>query len=143
MLSAEDENPGEHGYVVTATQREVFRRALRQAREDAGLSQRALARAVDVSPGAVWQWERDEDGTIPRLDMTTRLEQILKLEPGHLSRLLGYVPATAEPGTMTSVVAAARADPRLDDSERELLIAVYRELVRQSASKRSKPSRRS
>jgi transcriptional regulator with XRE-family HTH domain len=127
--------------VVTAAQREVFRRALRQAREDAGLSQRALARAVNVSPGAVWQWERDEDGTVPRLDMATRLEQILKLEPGHLSRLLGYVPATAEPGTMTSVVAAARADPRLGDSERELLIAVYRELVRQSASKRSKTSR--
>jgi transcriptional regulator with XRE-family HTH domain len=127
--------------VVTAAQREVFRRALRQAREDAGLSQRALARAVNVSPGAVWQWERDEDGTVPRLDMTTRLEQVLKLEPGHLSRALGYVPATAEPGTMTSVVAAARADPRLGDSERELLIAVYRELVRQSASKRSKTSR--
>jgi transcriptional regulator with XRE-family HTH domain len=127
--------------VVAAAQREVFRRALRQAREDAGLSQRALARAVNVSPGAVWQWERDEDGTVPRLDMTTRLEQVLKLEPGHLSRVLGYVPATAEPGTMTSVVAAARADPRLGDSERELLIAVYRELVRQSASKRSKTSR--
>jgi transcriptional regulator with XRE-family HTH domain len=127
--------------VVTAAQREVFRRALRQAREDAGLSQRALARAVNVSAGAVWQWERDQDGTVPRLDMTTRLEQILNLEPGHLSRLLGYVPATAEPGTITSVVAAARADPRLGDSERELLIAVYRELVRQSASKRSKPSR--
>jgi transcriptional regulator with XRE-family HTH domain len=127
--------------VVTVAQREVFRRALRQAREDAGLSQRALARAVKLSPGAVWQWERDVDGTVPRLDMTTRLEQILKLEPGHLSRLLGYVPASAEPGTITSVVAAARADPRLGDSERELLIAVYRELVRQSASKRSKTSR--
>jgi transcriptional regulator with XRE-family HTH domain len=124
--------------VVTGAQREVFRRALKQAREDAGLSQRALARAVDVSPGAVWQWERDRDGTVPRLDMTTRLEQVLKLEPGQLSRLLGYVPVTAEPGTMTSVVAAARADPRLGDSERELLIAVYRELIRQSASKRSK-----
>ncbi len=129
--------------MVTAAQREVFRRALRQAREDAGLSQRALARAVEVSAGAVWQWERDEDGTVPRLDMTTRLEQVLNLEPGQLSRLLGYVPATAEPGTITSVVAAARADPRLGDSERELLIAVYRELVRQSASKRSKLSRRS
>jgi transcriptional regulator with XRE-family HTH domain len=127
--------------VVTAAQREVFRRALRQAREDAGLSQRALARAVSVSAGAVWQWERDEDGTVPRLDMTTRLEQVLKLEPGHLSRLLGYVPATAEQGSITSVVAAARADPRLDDSERELLIAVYRELVRQSAAKRSKLSK--
>jgi transcriptional regulator with XRE-family HTH domain len=141
MLSAEDEHPEEHEDVVTASQREVFRRALQQAREDAGLSQRALARAVRVSAGAVWQWERDEDGTVPRLDMTTRLEQVLKLEPGHLSRLLGYVPATAEPGTMTSVVAAARADPRLGDSERELLIAVYRELVRQSAAKRSKLSK--
>ena len=130
--------------MATAAQREVFRRALRQAREDAGLSQRALARAVNVSPGAVWQWERDEDGTVPRLDMAARLEQVLKLEPGHLSRLLGYVPAAAaEPGTITSVVAAARADPRLGDSERELLIAIYRELVRQSASKRSKLSRRS
>ena len=126
--------------MVTGAQREVFRRALRQAREDAGLSQRALARAVNVSPGAVWQWERDVDGTVPRLDMTTRLEQVLKLEPGHLSPLLGYVPASAEPGTVTSVVAAARADSRLGDSERELLIAVYRELVRQSASKRSKAS---
>ena len=124
--------------MVTAAQREVFRRALRQAREDAGLSQRALARAVKVSAGAVWQWERDEDGTVPRLDMTTRLEQVLNLEPGQLSRLLGYVPATAEPGTMTSVVAAARDDPRLGDSERELLIAVYRELVRQSTSKHSR-----
>jgi hypothetical protein len=35
-------------------------------------------------------------------------------------------------------VAAARADPRLGESERELLIAVYRELVRQSAAKRAK-----
>jgi transcriptional regulator with XRE-family HTH domain len=124
--------------VATAAQREVFRRALRQAREDAGLSQRALARAVDVTAGAVWQWERDNGSTVPRLDLTTRLERVLKLEPGHLSRLLGYLPATAEPGTVTSVVAAARADPRLGDSERELLIAVYRELVRQSAAKRAK-----
>jgi transcriptional regulator with XRE-family HTH domain len=124
--------------VATAAQREVFRRALRQAREDAGLSQRALARAVDVTAGAVWQWERDNGSTVPRLDLTTRLERVLKLEPGHLSRLLGYLPATAEPGTVTSVVAAARADPRLGDSARELLIAVYRELVRQSAAKRAK-----
>jgi transcriptional regulator with XRE-family HTH domain len=124
--------------VAAAAQREVFRRALRQAREDAGLSQRALARAAGVTAGAVWQWERDNGSTVPRLDMTTRLEQVLKLEPGHLSRLLGYLPAAAEPGTATSVVAAVHADPRLEESERELLIAVYRELVRQSAAKRAK-----
>jgi transcriptional regulator with XRE-family HTH domain len=121
--------------VVTSAQREVFRRALLQAREDCGLSQRALARAIEVSPGAVWQWERETDGTIPRPDATIRLEEALGLEPGSLSRLLGYLPATLETGTGTSVVEAAKADPRLGDSERELLIAVYRELVRQSAAK--------
>jgi transcriptional regulator with XRE-family HTH domain len=121
--------------VDTSAQHEVFRRALRQAREDCGLSQRALAKAVGVSAGAVWQWERDHGGTLPRPDATIRLEQALKLEPGHLSRLLGYLPATTEPALTTGVVEAAKADPRLGESERALLIAVYRELVRQSASK--------
>jgi transcriptional regulator with XRE-family HTH domain len=121
--------------VVTSAQREVFRRALRQAREDCGLSQRALAKVIDVSAGAVWQWERNEGGTLPRPEVTIRLEQALKLEPGQLSRLLGYLPATTEPVLTTGVVEAARTDPRLGDSERELLIAVYRELVRQSAAK--------
>jgi transcriptional regulator with XRE-family HTH domain len=124
--------------VVTNPQREIFRRALQQAREDCGLSQRALAKAIGVTPGAVWQWERDEGGTIPRPDVTIRLEQALKLEPGRLSRLLGYLPASTESTPTTGVVEAAKADPRLGDSERELLIAVYRELVRQSATKRAK-----
>jgi transcriptional regulator with XRE-family HTH domain len=121
--------------VITSPQREVFRRALRQAREDCGLSQRALAKAIGVTPGAVWQWERDEGGTIPRPDATIRLEQALKLEPGQLSRLLGYLPATTDPTPTPGVVEAAKADPRLGQQERDLLIAVYRELVRQSAAK--------
>jgi len=121
--------------VVTSAQHEVFRRALRQARQDCGLSQRALAKVIGVSAGAVWQWERDEGGTLPRPEVTIRLEQALRLEPGQLSRLLGYLPATTEPVLTTGVVEAARTDPRLGDSERELLIAVYRELVRQSAAK--------
>lgn len=121
--------------MVTSAQHEVFRRALRQARQDCGLSQRALAKVIGVSAGAVWQWERDEGGTLPRPEVTIRLEQALRLEPGQLSRLLGYLPATTEPVLTTGVVEAARTDPRLGDSERELLIAVYRELVRQSAAK--------
>ena len=124
--------------MVTTAQREVFRRALQQAREDCGLSQRALAQAVGVTQGAVWQWERDSGATVPRPDVAIRLEQVLGLEPGQLSRLLGYLPATTETGTTAGVVEAARTDPRLGEQERELLIAVYRELVRQSAAKRSK-----
>ena len=119
--------------MITEAQREVFRRALREARADCGLSQRGLAKAVGVTAGAVWQWERDSNGSVPRPDIAIRLEQVLRLEPGHLSRLLGYLPATVETGTTTGVVEAAKADPRLGQGERELLIAVYRELVRQSA----------
>jgi hypothetical protein len=37
------------------------------------------------------------------------------------------------------VVEAAKADPRLGQQERDLLIAVYRELVRQSAAKDAEP----
>jgi hypothetical protein len=40
---------------------------------------------------------------------------------------------------MVSVVEAVDADPRLGESERELLTAVYRWLVRHSSGKTEKP----
>jgi transcriptional regulator with XRE-family HTH domain len=123
-----------------SVQRGAFRETLRQAREDRGLSQRALAKALGVTPGAVWQWEREEGGTLPRFEITTEIERVLELEPGRLSRLLGYVPAEAGESRLSSVIESARNDPLLGDSERDLLVAIYRELVRQSAARRSKRS---
>jgi transcriptional regulator with XRE-family HTH domain len=124
----------------TSVQRGAFREALRQAREDRGLSQRALARALGVTPGAVWQWEREDGGTLPRFEISAEIERVLELEPGRLSRLLGYAPPEVGESRPSTVIESARSDPQLGDSERDLLVAVYRELVRQTAARRSKQS---
>jgi transcriptional regulator with XRE-family HTH domain len=112
-----------------SAQRERFRHALRQARVDAGLPQRAVARAVGRTPSAVWQWE--EGRGAPDAATVARLEQLLRLEPDTLARLLGYAVPTDH--ATSSVVDAVRADPRLDESGRELLTTVYRWLVRRGS----------
>ncbi len=112
-----------------SAQRERFRRALRQARVDAGFSQRAVARAVARTPSAVWQWE--EGRGAPDAATVTKLEELLRLEPDSLARLLGYAAPTGQ--ATSSVVDALQADPRLDDSGRELLTTVYRWLVRRGS----------
>jgi transcriptional regulator with XRE-family HTH domain len=122
--------------VPTQAQREAFRAVLRRVREECRLSKRGLALKVGVTQSAVWQWE--EGRAAPRPETAATLERVLGLDPGRLSKLLGYLPATTETGTTPGVVEAAKTDPRLGEQERELLIAVYRELVRQSAAKRSK-----
>jgi transcriptional regulator with XRE-family HTH domain len=115
-------------------QREVFRQVLRRARETCGLSQRAVAAAVGRTGSAVWQWE--EGRGAPDQATVIKLEEVLGLEPGTLAKLLGYVPATAD--GRVSVIEALNADPRLNDSGRELLTSVYRWLVRQGAGEKSK-----
>jgi transcriptional regulator with XRE-family HTH domain len=112
-----------------SAQRERFRHVLRQARADAGLSQRAVARAVDRTPSAVWQWE--EGRGAPDSATIARLEQVLRLEPDTLGRLLGYAAPSAQ--TTGSVLDAVRADPRLDEAGRDLLVTVYRWLVRRES----------
>jgi transcriptional regulator with XRE-family HTH domain len=115
-------------------QREAFRQALRRAREACGLSQRAVGEAVGRTGSAVWQWE--EGRGAPDQAAVIKLEAVLGLESGVLAKLLGYVP-TGTNGPV-SVVEALNADPRLDDSGRELLTSVYRWLVRQGAGEMGK-----
>jgi transcriptional regulator with XRE-family HTH domain len=115
-------------------QREAFRRTLRRAREASGLSQRAVGEAVSRTGSAVWQWE--EGRGAPDHGTVTRLEEVLGLEPRSLAKLLGYV--TAGTDGPVSVIEALNADPRLNDSGRELLTSVYRWLVRQGAGEMGK-----
>ena len=115
--------------MATTTQRMAFSRALQRARRDASLSQGALARALGVSRSAVSQWELSL--TAPRPAITTRLERLLGLEPGTLGRPLGQVPADTTKPASVSVSEAIEADPRLGRRERELLLAMYRQLVNQ------------
>jgi hypothetical protein len=77
----------------------------------------------------VWQWE--EGRGAPDAATVARLEQLLRLEPDTLARLLGYAVPTDH--ATSSVVDAVRADPRLDESGRELLTTVYRWLVRRGS----------
>jgi transcriptional regulator with XRE-family HTH domain len=115
-------------------QREAFRRALRRARESCGLSQRAVGEAVGRTGSAVWQWE--EGRGAPDYATVAKLEEVLELAPGSLAKLLGYV--SPEVDGPVSVVEAVNADPRLNDSGRELLTSVYRWLVRQGAGEMGK-----
>jgi transcriptional regulator with XRE-family HTH domain len=107
---------------------EAFSDALKRAREDSGLSLRALADAVEASHTVVAQWERGEHA--PRPPRVRMLEHVLQLPPGSLSRLLGYWPAETAEAPPVGVIEAARADPRLGERDRRILTAVYRELVR-------------
>jgi transcriptional regulator with XRE-family HTH domain len=115
-------------------QRERFGRALRQARNDVGLSQRAIARSVGRTPSAVWQWEEGRGAPDPAT--VAQLEQLLQLELDSLAYLLGYVPTSEARDGAASVVDAVNADPRLDEGGRELLTNVYRWLVRNRPASR-------
>ena len=126
-----------HADVTTSAQRDRFRRALRRAREEAGLSQRALARAVGRTHGAAWQWEEGRGAPDPAT--VARLEELLGLQPNALAQLVGYVPPSPEASPIASVTEAVDADPRLGESERELLTAVYRWLVRHRSATTQEP----
>jgi transcriptional regulator with XRE-family HTH domain len=114
----------------TAMQKAEFRRVLVEARTRRRLSQRELGKAAGVSKSAVSQWEAGRSLPIPA--KVPDLERALELEPGGLSRLLGYLPiATGDDKTGLDVIEAIRRDARLGEHGQELLITMYRQLLRQ------------
>jgi transcriptional regulator with XRE-family HTH domain len=115
--------------MATEEQKAAFRRRLRQEREAAGQTQMGLSLKIGVSRSAVWQWE--EGKSVPTEANVAALEKELRLQPGGLSILLGYLPAGAVEREVASVIEALEADPKLGDRERELLAAMYRQLVKQ------------
>ncbi len=58
------------------------------------------------------------------------------------ARLVSELPATGQPGPATGVVDAVKADPNLRPDDRDRLIAMYRDLVRQRAMEDKKPDGR-
>lgn len=111
-------------------QKEEFRRLLRKARERSHRSQRDVATALGVSHTAVSQWEAGR--AIPVPAKVPELERVLNLDPGALSRLLGYLPiASGDDKTSLDVIEAIRRDARLGEHGQELLITMYRQLLRQ------------
>jgi transcriptional regulator with XRE-family HTH domain len=116
--------------VPAAVRREEFRRVLAETRAKRRLSLSALGRAVGASKSAVAQWENGRSLPVPA--KIPDLERALELEPGALSRLLGYVPiASDDDKTTLDVIEAIRRDARLGQHGQELLITMYRQLLRQ------------
>jgi transcriptional regulator with XRE-family HTH domain len=116
----------------TAAQKAEFRRVLVEIRTRRRLSQRDLGTAAGVSKAAVSQWETGRSLPVPA--KMPDLERALDLEPGGLSRLLGYLPiTTGDDKTSLDVIEAIRRDARLGEHGQELLITMYRQLLRQHA----------
>ena len=125
-----DRSTREGAALPTAAQKDEFRRMLVETRARRRLSQRQLGKAAGVSKAAVSQWEVGRSLPVPA--KVPNLERTLELEPGTLSRLLGYLPITSgDDKTTLDVIEAIRQDARLGEHGQELLIAMYRQLVRQ------------
>jgi transcriptional regulator with XRE-family HTH domain len=120
--------------VTTDEQREAFKQAITHARRGHGWSQRKLAEKLGVSHSTVAFWEQGK--TLPTSVNVVDLERVLELEPGTLARLLGYMPLDTMQREMRTVLDAIMADPDLGQRERDLLLAMYRELVRQRRAER-------
>jgi transcriptional regulator with XRE-family HTH domain len=120
--------------VTSSEQRQAFRQALTHARQKRGWSQRELARALRLSQSTVSYWEQGK--SLPEPANVVELERVLELESGALARLLGYMPAATMRREMATVLDAIMADPDLGERERDLLLTMYRELVRQRRADR-------
>ena len=109
--------------------KEEFRRQLVAARKARKLSQHDLGRMVDVEQSAVTQWETGK--TTPHRDRVFAIEYALGLRQGTLAQFLGFGPARGTPVTFRQVTVtdAILADEKLTPSQRQLLIALYRELT--------------
>jgi transcriptional regulator with XRE-family HTH domain len=86
---------------------------------------RAMGAKNPFTPSAVSQWV---NGTVePARPKVFAMEKVLKLRPGSLSRLLGYLPVTAR--ASVSVLEAIDADPSLSETQKGMLRAAYRAAV--------------
>ncbi len=111
---------------------EAFRASAEAAMAAADMDWYDLGRELGVTHQAVRNYFSGE--TYLRPDRCFRIEQILGVQPGSLSRHLGYLPLDAV--ASRTVPAAARADRRLDDDAVDVVITVYETAVAQTRARR-------
>jgi len=101
----------------------AFANALRDRLADSGMTQAELgSRLKGMSQTTVSHWVAGN--RVPSPMQVFEIERALRLEPGDLSRHLGFLPNSAVP-TMT-VEEAVSSDPKLNSQQRRGLVAVYR-----------------
>ena len=107
--------------------RRRFGRLLAEALKGRGMKQEDLARQLGTTQSSVSGWINGKYE--PAAGTVFTIERALDMEPGHLSRPLGYLPVDAAPHAV-GVEVAIDHSTALGDEEKAALIAVYRALVK-------------
>ena len=112
-------------------QRESFGRALAGALDAKGLTTGALLTIANEKGGenarvSVNRWIAGK--VEPSRPKVLAIEAVLQLEPGTLSRHLGWLPVGAEP--VPTVEAAILADPDLTAGQKNILLAALNDFRR-------------
>lgn len=135
------ERPG--GVSVVAKQEDEARRAfgdeLGRVMNVRRMTQKALADATGRSQPSVAAWIAGD--TEPEAKTVFRVEEILELPAGHLSRLLGYLPPSAVESPSASFEELVTTDPLLDETQKRGILALYREFTSRQATKRGRPKK--
>lgn len=122
----------------TADQRHLtFGRQLAAARAAARVTQEDLAARLGVKQSTVSGWENGVNSP-EEIETTFQIERLLGVNPGELSRHLGYLPVEAVQ-IAGSFEDAITGDPLLDDADRSALRNVYEMAVRTRRNRRGRP----
>ncbi len=105
----------------------AFGEFVRAQRQLAQVSQRHLAKMSGVSDSYLSQIERGNYRPSPQV--VKALAQAFGLEPKQLYTMLGFI--DENDGGPTSVEQAIQLDQRLDASQKEALIRIYRSFVKE------------
>ncbi len=92
-----------------------------------------LARMLGTTQSSVSGWINGKYE--PAAETVFAIERALGLDPGHLSRPLGYLPVDTGTGPVSVEGAIAHSD-LLDDDQKAALVGMYRVLVRKSPKRR-------
>ena len=138
--SAGEREPVVGGAVGTnkkaAAGRVAFGRMLAEALKGRSMKQEELARALGTTQSSVSGWINGKYE--PAAATVFTIERSLGLDPGSLSRPLGYLPV--EPAARAISVEAAIAQcATLDDEAKAAISALYRVLTRRSDSPAASP----
>jgi hypothetical protein len=113
-------------------QRKAFGVALEAAmtaadiRSAADLHRRGILAGMEKTQSSFAHWLRGQSE--PSRPEVLTLEEICEVEPGYLSRHLGWIPVAADPET--TVEQLILADPDLTDASRTILLALLEKLRR-------------
>lgn len=114
------------GHESDGDRRRRFGRLLADAMKVRGMKQEDLAGMLGTTQSSVSGWINGKYE--PAAETVFTVEQCLGVEPGTLSRPLGYLPV--EPVARTiSIEGAIAQSPLLDDDEKAALVSMYRVLV--------------